>query len=51
LHRFDTIQQCERQTDGQTDAQAMAKTRVTECSLNNGVAGSDFKPITARGAG
>jgi len=35
LHRFDTIQQCDGQTNGQTDrridAQAMAKTREAFC--------------------
>jgi len=35
LQRFDTIQQCDgqtdRQTDGQTDAQAMAKTFEAFC--------------------
>jgi len=31
LHRFDTIQQCDRRTDGWTDAQAMAKTCEAFC--------------------
>jgi len=28
LRRFDTIQQCDRQTDGRKDASAVAKTRL-----------------------
>jgi len=31
LHCFDTIQQCDGQTDEQTDAQAMAKTLEAFC--------------------
>jgi len=31
LYRFDTVHECDRRTDGRTDARAMAKTREAFC--------------------